>query len=808
MVLDGELDFARPRGSAWAVGDHGAWAVYGSMARAESVEGGRESMSSEWFFFRQAVRLRLPDTTTMVPLGNMPPTVAVQDFVPTLGDELSLTIGDKVQLYEVYRDGWATGTNLRTREFGMLPIDSLSIGALSRNRRPSIRFESKNVAVAAAVLSQKGSIRSAGRLMQSNANEPRIRSFPLLKLPNYLRPITTGHSEIYLRTRVVICAGSLATIPPDPHSVLGVSGEVPEAVIDPRWVVGGSGVVSAMMVGRLDEGLKDNNHGREGGLAGTAGSGHGTLPGNKPAQDEHPSQNKSPVTHLTNLYIPTLPRTTTPVLAVVNPRSGAGSNSSPALLRLLYALLNPCQVCDLSREKPQKFFRSYSPEVLKRCRVVVCGGDGTVGWIVQALTEVCGVDDMPPVAVMPTDLANILHWPPPPHPPPLFSYITSILEATTFPVDRWRVTIAPLEPTSSSTVSLPMLSGIKAPKVKVVYAMNYISVGVDAHIALAFHEAREARPGWFQWRWVNKLIYVIMGTRIFGYSLLATLLRKNSAYAARVRVGPSPPQGTTASQSMSVEEQFADATENSTVEDSSQKARPHRKRHVSPQGVRQRAHAVRSSTSSISSSSLPPLPPTSRTTSSPRSPSPSSPPAPDLSHIATLTLNAHPVPLDGLAGLILQNIPSYAGGRRLYQPSPNHPAPDPSDGSLDVVGVWGAVHMAVSLAHLGGLEVVGRAGEVELVVKPGQGGGVPMQVDGEPWWQDDECRVKVEWAGRVVMLQKAGGEEEAKSEGEDEVDYEGGERGRSLDSFPSGLPRRSTSFMGFPNDGVMDRFFW
>lgn len=74
-------------------------------------------------------------------------------------------------------------------------------------------------------------------------------------------------------------------------------------------------------------------------------------------------------------------------------------------------------VCDLTKTKPERFIEKHVAPYQKTCRLLVCGGDGTVTWIMTALHN-CkkkGVlRHQPPIAVAPlgtgNDLARSLGW--------------------------------------------------------------------------------------------------------------------------------------------------------------------------------------------------------------------------------------------------------------------------------------------------------------------------------------------------------------------------------------------------------------
>ena len=184
-----------------------------------------------------------------------------------------------------------------------------------------------------------------------------------------------------------------------------------------------------------------------------------------------------------------------PLLCFVNSRSGGYQGQ--IVIRQLRKLLNPHQVCDLAIIDPYTILRDFS--VIPSLRVLVCGGDGTVGWILNCI-ERLHRDRRPPVAILPlgtgNDLARVLGWGSTSD-VSLSDLLQQIQRASITMLDRWDLSVF-----SSS-------AGIKASKS--LTFNNYFGVGVDAQIVLKFHLLREKAPERFFSQFTNKVWYGIMG---------------------------------------------------------------------------------------------------------------------------------------------------------------------------------------------------------------------------------------------------------------------------------------------------------
>ncbi|XP_063374974.1 eye-specific diacylglycerol kinase [Cydia amplana] len=195
-----------------------------------------------------------------------------------------------------------------------------------------------------------------------------------------------------------------------------------------------------------------------------------------------------------------------PVLVFINPKSGG--NQGARLLQKFQWWLNPRQVFDLTQGGPGPGLEMYRK--VPNLRVLACGGDGTVGWVLSVLDR---IGTQPAVGVLPlgtgNDLARALGWGGGYVDEPIDRILSHIGESDTVLLDRWELKVEP-NPEAVASCSSEEMSEAKF-DLPLNVLNNYFSFGVDAHIALEFHKAREAHPTKFNSRIRNKLYYGTMG---------------------------------------------------------------------------------------------------------------------------------------------------------------------------------------------------------------------------------------------------------------------------------------------------------
>ncbi|XP_062824014.1 diacylglycerol kinase zeta isoform X1 [Anolis carolinensis] len=190
-----------------------------------------------------------------------------------------------------------------------------------------------------------------------------------------------------------------------------------------------------------------------------------------------------------------------PLLVFVNPKSGG--NQGAKMMQSFMWYLNPRQVFDLSQGGPKEALEMYRK--VHNLRILACGGDGTVGWILSILDQL-RLNPPPPVAILPlgtgNDLARTLNWGGGYTDEPLSKILSHVEEGEIVQLDRWNLLVEPNleanpeEKDETATDKLPL-----------DVFNNYFSLGFDARVTLEFHESREANPEKFNSRFRNKMFY-------------------------------------------------------------------------------------------------------------------------------------------------------------------------------------------------------------------------------------------------------------------------------------------------------------
>lgn len=231
-----------------------------------------------------------------------------------------------------------------------------------------------------------------------------------------------------------------------------------------------------------------------------------------------------------------------PMVVFVNSKSGG--RYGPVLKKRLQVLMGEEQVFDLSEVKPHEFVHYglgcleklaesgdlCAKETRDKMRVMVAGGDGTVGWVLGCLGEliVQGRQPVPPVGIIPlgtgNDLSRSFGW------GGSFPFAwksaikRSLQKAISCPVrrlDSWNVVMsmpasAKVEPPYALklTEDCTLDQGLKIDddmpeKVKCYDGVfyNYFSMGMDAKVAYGFHHLRNEKPYLAQGPITNKMIY-------------------------------------------------------------------------------------------------------------------------------------------------------------------------------------------------------------------------------------------------------------------------------------------------------------
>ncbi|RZC73727.1 hypothetical protein C5167_049208 [Papaver somniferum] len=228
-----------------------------------------------------------------------------------------------------------------------------------------------------------------------------------------------------------------------------------------------------------------------------------------------------------------------PMVVFVNSKSGGRKGS--ALKQRLQELISQEQVFDLSVVKPPEFVRyglacleslashgdHCAKETRDKLRIIVAGGDGTVGWVLGSLTELFrqSREPVPSTGIIPlgtgNDLSRSFNWGgsfPFAWKSAVKRTLNEAITARISRLDSWNVVVTM---PAGDTVELPHcmsytedythdqdMEGLpeKTSCFEGVF-YNYFSVGMDAQVAYGFHHLRNEKPYLAQGPIANKLIY-------------------------------------------------------------------------------------------------------------------------------------------------------------------------------------------------------------------------------------------------------------------------------------------------------------
>jgi diacylglycerol kinase (ATP) len=229
-------------------------------------------------------------------------------------------------------------------------------------------------------------------------------------------------------------------------------------------------------------------------------------------------------------------RPPTPVIFFINKLSGGQKGQQ--IYRMLLHLLNPRQVFLLEDDSTiMQALDIYSS--LVNARICICGGDGTVGWVLSRLTDAFPPLKNPPASICPlgtgNDLSRVLGWGYQYGSRRLLRTLTEIPHARPVPLDRWQIQIEPLETNASSNESTNtrrrFFTFMDQPKfirnanqslydnhrIPIrTFFFNYISFGLDAAVVLDFHVRRTRDASRYTSPLKNKILYINEARKYFN----------------------------------------------------------------------------------------------------------------------------------------------------------------------------------------------------------------------------------------------------------------------------------------------------
>lgn len=194
------------------------------------------------------------------------------------------------------------------------------------------------------------------------------------------------------------------------------------------------------------------------------------------------------------------------IIAFVNPKSGG--QKGRIVFERLKNYLHKDNVFDLTKGGPKPGLEKHKDK--KNLRIIACGGDGTVGWVLSVIDEIDFGENLPAVSILPlgtgNDLARTLGWGGGYNNESMEVFLNKVINGSVVKLDRWTINTTLVESKKLSDVDSKEVESAKN-NLPLSVLNNYFSIGADAKTALSFHEAREKNPDQFTSQAFNKIEY-------------------------------------------------------------------------------------------------------------------------------------------------------------------------------------------------------------------------------------------------------------------------------------------------------------
>jgi len=411
---------------------------------------------------------------------------------------------------------------------------------------------------------------------------------------------------------------------------------------------------------------------------------------------------------------PAQSRGTELLLVFVNSRSGGGQGA--ALLPRLRALVpvGSGAVIDLSAHKPEDVLPHYL--AYPSLRILACGGDGTGKWILETLDRLgCSHLGNPPVATLPlgtgNDISRVLGWGPGYEGQDLAEILDLVRRAQATPLDRWKIEIS--ETLTGPTTSLSSPSSPTSP--------SYTSKSFSTTSSFTSSSSISASDP------------------------------SSSSFASPHSKSPVQPE------SADSHSHATSATDNHDKADASVQMMNnylsvgfadaeialdfHQRREDNPnlfssRGVNKLWYAAYGAKNALKGIVTH---------------------VPDMHTVFDLYVDGNKIDIPvGLKGLVVLNLPTYAGGMNLWGTTKDARfyVPSMADGLLEVIGMKSAAHFARVKA---GLTFGVRVAQGRHIVLHYRIGRIPLpaKIDGEPWLQQKSATFNITFEKQSYMLARA-----------------------------------------------------